>query len=80
MVEKIQQYHESVKKARKALSKQMHDPHSNISHDFSSVEWKIKSIKVVRGENQRVKGRRLYNITFAKKKRLERKGHPFRER
>jgi len=80
---KIQQYHESVKKARKALSKQMHDPHRSISHSFPSVEYKIKSVKLSKcgpygDENKRVNGRRLYDITFAKKKHKERKGHPFR--
>ena len=80
---KIQQYHESVNKARKELSKGMRDQHSNISKSFPSYEYKIKSIKLAKqgpygGENKRVNGRRLYDITFAKKKRKERKGHPFR--
>jgi hypothetical protein len=78
MVEKIQQYHESVKKARRELSKGMHSQHSNISHDFPSYEWKIKSIKLAKGEKRGTTGRRLYDITFCKKKRQERKGHPFR--
>jgi hypothetical protein len=78
MVEKIQQFHESVKKARKALSKGMQDPHSNISKDFPSWEYKIKSIKRSKGHKGTTSERHLYDITFAKKKRMERKGHPFR--
>jgi hypothetical protein len=77
-VKKIQQFHESVVKARKELSKGMRSPHSSISQDFPSWEYKIKSIKLAKGQKRGTKGRRLYDITFAEKKRKERKGHPFR--
>lgn len=78
---KIQQYHKSVAEARKEISRQSKDQHSDWAdtlYDETIVSIKLCKTGPYGGKNEYVNGRRLYDITLKKKKRIARKGYPFR--